>query len=147
MPKKVRELEAALKKAGFTNRGGKGHRKSSKQSKASANEMARVYPAVIEWSDEDACFVARVPALPGCMSHGETMAKAAANILDAAEGWVQSALEDGDRLPPPPTGMSGKLLVRIPKGLHENIARRAELDGVSINQWVVAALAHADAGR
>jgi predicted HicB family RNase H-like nuclease len=36
------------------------------------------------------------------------------------------------------------LLVRIPKGLHENIARRAELDGVSINQWVVAALAHAD---
>ena len=26
MPKKVRELEAALKQAGFTNRGGKGHR-------------------------------------------------------------------------------------------------------------------------
>jgi predicted HicB family RNase H-like nuclease len=33
------------------------------------------------------------------------------------------------------------MLLRIPKTLHEDIMRRADLDGVSLNQWVTAALA------
>ncbi|MCC6809835.1 MAG: toxin-antitoxin system HicB family antitoxin [Deltaproteobacteria bacterium] len=70
--------------------------------------------------------------------------RARKNILDAAAGWLDVAVKHGDHIPPAPRGMSGKLLVRVPKSLHESIARRAEIEGVSINQWIVAALARAD---
>ena len=30
------------------------------------------YRVVVEWSGEDAAFVARVPALAGCAAHGRT---------------------------------------------------------------------------
>ena len=96
---------------------------------------------MIAWSVADGCFVASVPLLPGCMSHGATVAEAAQNILEAAEGWLGSALRKGIPIPPPPHGMSGRMLVRIPKTLHEDITRRAELDGVSVNHWVTVALA------
>ena len=121
--------------------------RSTKQSSVPKRKVpdARDYPAVIVWSDEDACFVASVPSLPGCMSHGNTTDEAARNILDAATGWLETAVEHDDHVPPPPRGMSGKLLVRVPKSLHEDIAKRADIDGVSINQWVVAALAKAAA--
>lgn len=35
------------------------------------------YRILVEWSDEDQAFIARVPALPGCMAHGPTAEKAA----------------------------------------------------------------------
>jgi predicted RNase H-like HicB family nuclease len=34
------------------------------------------YRIVVEWSDEDQAFVARVPVLPGCAAHGATAEKA-----------------------------------------------------------------------
>ena len=126
-------------------RSGTKKKKSNKPSKPSANELARHYPAIFEWDDEDKIYVARVPSLMGCMSHGATMQEAAANILDAAAGWLQTAIDDEAAIPPKPTGMSGKLLVRVPKALHESIARRAEIEGVSINHWIVAVLSRADA--
>ena len=35
------------------------------------------YGIVVEWSDEDRVFVARVPALPGCAADGTTAEQAA----------------------------------------------------------------------
>jgi antitoxin HicB len=75
------------------------------------------------------------------MSHGATAEDAARNILEAAQGWLDTAREKDVPIPPPPRGMSGRMLLRIPKTLHEDIMRRADLDGVSLNQWVTAALA------
>ncbi len=39
--------------------------------------------------DEDGYFVAEVPALPGCLSQGETEEEAVANIKEAIEGWLE----------------------------------------------------------
>lgn len=39
--------------------------------------------------DEDGYFVAEVPALPGCLSQGETREEALANIREAIEGWFE----------------------------------------------------------
>jgi len=36
---------------------------------------------------------AEVPALPGCVSEGDTRADALANIKEAAEGWLEVAAE------------------------------------------------------
>ena len=38
--------------------------------------------------DETGYYVAEVPALPGCMSQGETIAEAKENIKEAIVGWL-----------------------------------------------------------
>ena len=43
--------------------------------------------AVIE-RDETGYYVAEVPALPGCVSQGKTLAEAKANIREAIVGWL-----------------------------------------------------------
>ena len=42
---------------------------------------------VIE-QDETGYYVAEVPALPGCVSQGQTMTEAKANIKEAIKGWL-----------------------------------------------------------
>ena len=42
---------------------------------------------VIE-QDETSYYVAEVPALPGCVSQGKTIAEAKANIKEAIVGWL-----------------------------------------------------------
>lgn len=39
--------------------------------------------------DEAGYYVAEVPALPGCVSQGETREEAIANIREAIEGWLE----------------------------------------------------------
>jgi hypothetical protein len=38
---------------------------------------------------------------------------------------------------------SGRLLLRMPKSLHAQLAARSDRDGVSLNQWIVGALSRA----
>ena len=42
---------------------------------------------------------------------------------------------------------SGRLLLRMPKQLHAELAARSDREGVSLNQWIVAALSRAVAGE
>jgi predicted RNase H-like HicB family nuclease len=45
---------------------------------------------------EEGGYWAEVPALPGCVSQGETLDETLANIREAAEGWLDVA---ADRVP------------------------------------------------
>lgn len=45
---------------------------------------------------EEGGFGAEIPALPGCVSEGETLKETLANIREAAEGWLEVA---DDRTP------------------------------------------------
>ena len=54
------------------------------------------YRIVLEWSDEDAAFLARVPALPGCAAHGKTAEEAAREARRAAGAMLAVLREDGD---------------------------------------------------
>ncbi len=42
--------------------------------------------------DEDGWVVAEVPALPGCITQGNTREEALVNIKDAIEGWLHVRL-------------------------------------------------------
>jgi HicB family len=42
---------------------------------------------------------------------------------------------------------SGRLLLRMPKALHAELAARSDAEGVSLNQFIVAALSRAAAGE
>lgn len=43
---------------------------------------------VIIERDESGYYLAEVPALPGCVSQGKTLAEARVNIKEAIIGWV-----------------------------------------------------------
>ena len=58
------------------------------------------YRILIE-QDEDGCFVAECPALPGCISQGKTRKEAVANIQDAIEGYIESLKKHKEPIPPP----------------------------------------------
>lgn len=97
--------------------------------------------------DEDGAegFVASVKELPGCVSQGETAEEAVANVRDAMEGWLSVALEDGVAVPEPrgEDAYSGRFLLRIPRGLHAELAHQADEEGASLNQYVATLLAAA----
>jgi len=40
---------------------------------------------------EEGGFWAEVPALPGCVSEGDTIEETLANVREAAEGWLEVA--------------------------------------------------------
>lgn len=50
---------------------------------------------VIVHPAEEGGFWAEIPALPGCVSEGDTYAQTLANIREAAEGWLEVADERG----------------------------------------------------
>jgi antitoxin HicB len=50
--------------------------------------------------DEDALFVATCPALPGCVSQGQTRSEATENIREAIDGYLKSLKKHRDPVPP-----------------------------------------------
>ena len=48
---------------------------------------------VVIHSAEEGGFWAEVPALPGCVSEGETLEETLANVRQAAEGWLEVSTE------------------------------------------------------
>jgi len=52
---------------------------------------------VIIEQDETGYYVAEVPALPGCVSQGKTIAEAKANIKEAIMGWLEVMNERAKR--------------------------------------------------
>lgn len=59
------------------------------------------YHINVFWSDEDRCWIADVPDLRYCTSHGDTPAEALANIEDAMKGWLEIARKKGMPIPEP----------------------------------------------
>lgn len=55
--------------------------------------MAMAYR--MEIIEDEGGFVVSYPDLPGCITRGKTVEKAAANALDAKREWIEAALEEG----------------------------------------------------
>ena len=59
------------------------------------------YEINIYWSQEDGCYLAEVPDLPGCMADGKTIKEVAENVEVIIKEWIECALEDGEAIPEP----------------------------------------------
>ena len=57
---------------------------------------SRIYPG----QDEDGVFVPECPALPGCISQGNTRTEATENIQEAVEGYLKRLAKHGEPVPP-----------------------------------------------
>lgn len=49
------------------------------------------------WPDPDGGYSAEVPALPGCITEGETLEEIETNLVEAAEGWLGAKAAMGPR--------------------------------------------------
>ena len=67
------------------------------------NESAR-YVKIVEWSDEDQCFVGQCPGIIGPCCHGENEAQVYAELCGIVEEWIDHLKQDGKPLPPPTAG-------------------------------------------
>ncbi|MFM2431761.1 MAG: hypothetical protein RLZZ511_2974 [Cyanobacteriota bacterium] len=60
------------------------------------------YTIIIQWSDQDQCFVVSLPEWGDfCHTHGNTHAEALQNAQEVLEMLVESAIASGEPLPLP----------------------------------------------
>lgn len=110
-------------------------------SRAEASELP--YPVTLV--HDDAEWVATIDALPGCAARGATPDEAVERATDAMNAWLATARREGKEIPEPKTSQShsGRLLLRMPQTLHAELARTAEREHVSLNQFITDVLAGA----
>lgn len=91
----------------------------------------------------DGGFTATIQEFPGLVAEGETADEAVRNLESAAESWIDATLQTGHEVPPPVelSDYSGKFALRLPRGVHKRAAEMANIEGVSLNQWLVSAIA------
>ena len=133
MPRKVRELIRDLEKAGFRNRGGRGSHRNfvhpnvekpvtiagrpgadarhyQEKDRSPGNQgvsevrVGAKYTKIVEWSDEDDCFIGSCPELfyGGC--HGSDEKLVFSELCDIIEETIELYREDGKPLPEPLAG-------------------------------------------
>jgi predicted RNase H-like HicB family nuclease len=92
---------------------------------------------------EDRGFHAEILEFPGCFAQGETLEEAYANLESAAESWIDACLSQGQEVPGPSSTLtySGRIVLRLPRGIHKRAAQLAERDQTSLNTYLVSAVA------
>jgi predicted RNase H-like HicB family nuclease len=93
--------------------------------------------------DQDGGYYAEILEFPGCRAEGDTPSETYENLDRAAESWIEACFEADQEIPEPfnNLGFSGRIALRLPRSIHRQAARMAERDGVSLNQFLVSAVA------
>ena len=112
------------------------------KSKGRKGNKAAQYLKLVEWSDEDACFVGSAPPLIGKCCHGSDETDVYRQLCEIVEEWIAIYAEDGRPLPAATAGRkySGKFVVRTTPDIHKLAALRALREGDSLNGFVEKAL-------
>jgi antitoxin HicB len=101
------------------------------------------YPVTLVHEQDE--WLATIDALPGCTARGATPDDAIERASEAMAAWLVTARREGKDVPEPKTAgsHSGRLLLRMPQTLHAELARTAEREKVSLNQFITDTLAGA----
>ncbi len=94
-------------------------------------------------------FMFTMPDIPGVMADGATELEAIADGREAFIATVSAMVDIGQQVPAPafnaqdftPSSASGKVLARLPRSMHMQLAARAKTEGVSLNSLVLAFIA------
>jgi predicted RNase H-like HicB family nuclease len=72
------------------------------------------YAKIVEWSDEDQCFIGTAPGLVYGGCHGDDEKAVFEELCDIVEEVIESHKAHGDALPPPTAGKDWRALVDEP---------------------------------
>ena len=116
-----------------------------KPTREQIEKTARRYVKLVEWSEEDQCYIGSAPPLIGQSCHGATEAGVLAELNQIVEEWVVTLLTRGEPLPEATANKenSGKFIVRVSPAVHRKTVLKAMARGDSLNQFVAQALAKA----
>ncbi len=100
------------------------------------------YLRVVEWSEEDQCFIGRVPGLALGGVHGKDEAKVYAKLGSIIDEWIEIHDTDGAPLPAGTAGKkySGRFNIRLGEALHERLAIESLKKNESLNSYCVKVL-------
>jgi len=94
----------------------------------------RGYPAHIEYSEDDGCFVGHIAGIRDIVGfHGDSVAELRTAFEEAVDDYLDACARLGKE---PQKSYSGNLMLRLPPELHAAVATAAEIRKTSINQWV-----------
>jgi len=104
--------------------------------KTNLKKQASRYVKIVEWSDEDGCFIGRCPELFHGGTHGNDEAKVYADLCEIVEDVLEDMEARKEKLPAPLAGQkfSGKFVFRPGPELHKALSIRAFREGKSLNQ-------------
>ena len=96
------------------------------------------YGYVIEWSDNDGCYLGSIIELEKNMTCGDTPEEVIINLKDALGAYIRTSLENGLEIPEPVklADYKGQITYRTTGLKHYKLAKTAKLKGVSINALI-----------
>jgi predicted RNase H-like HicB family nuclease len=62
------------------------------------------YLKIVEWSEEDQCFIGQCPGIIGPCCHGEDEVQVYYELCQIVDEWIKIMLNDGKSLPHPTVG-------------------------------------------
>lgn len=100
------------------------------------------YLKIVEWSEEDQCYIGRVPGLALGGIHGKNETKVFEELSALIDEWIAIHEEDHIPLPPATAGKkySGKFNLRVGPYLHERLAIESLKVNESLNTYCVKVL-------
>lgn len=108
-----------------------------RKTKPKKSKIAEVleYQVNIAFDPRDEIYVAKVPELEHCHSHGTTPEEALNNAKEAIELWLETAREENVPIPEPTSRrkFSGRFVLRTSIDLHAKLAEEALRRGKSMN--------------
>lgn len=95
------------------------------------------YLKLVEWSEEDQCYIGSSPGFIGRCCHGKNEAQVYKQLCQIIAEWIAIYEKDGKPLPDPFTEkqFSGKFVLRVDKDLHKALAIKAIQAGESMNTY------------
>ena len=95
------------------------------------------YLKIVEWSEDDQCYIGRSPGLMLGGVHGKDEESVYHELRAAVEEWIRIHEEDRSPLSRPTAGKnySGKFVLRISEDLHQRLSLKALSEGDSLNNF------------
>ncbi len=95
------------------------------------------YLKIVEWSEEDGCYVGTCPGLIYGGVHGDNETEVYQELCQAVAEALELYEADNKPLPPATANKdySGRFVLRVEKELHRAIAIRAMRSGESLNSY------------
>ncbi len=99
------------------------------------------YIKLVEWSEEDQCYVGSIPGWIGQCCHGENEEKVYHELCQIVDEWIEIYKNENLNLPTPTNKKySGKFQLRLGSDLHKILTLKAMEKGDSLNSFCIKAL-------
>jgi predicted HicB family RNase H-like nuclease len=96
------------------------------------------YLKIVEWSEEDKCYIGVIPGWIGRCCHGSDEMKVYSDLCDILDEWIDVYKKERRKLPRPTNKKySGKFVLRTGSDLHKALALKALDEGDSLNNFVI----------